>query len=102
MGARSLAEGVDVAAEGVERRPRVLDEIRLGSAAREGLEAERAGAGEGVEHDRVGQDVRVRAVREDVEERLARAVARRPYVASGRRDDGAAAVPTADDPHCRA
>src|SRR5262249_26341961 len=71
----------------------VVDEEGAGRAARERLEAERARAGEQVEHrgavDRADQ----------VERGLADAVARRARVRAGRREDAGAAAAAGDDPH---
>ena len=44
------AEGLDVAADGAPRLRILLDEQAVGRAARQRLDAERAGAGEQVEH----------------------------------------------------
>src|SRR4029079_12035442 len=92
------AESLDVAADRSARRHRFLDEERVGGAAREGLEAEGAGAGEKVEHARALDRVAV-GVREDVEDRLAQAIGRRPRVAPRGRGERPAANLTADDAH---
>ena len=73
-----------------------LDEGRRRGAARERLEAHRAGAGEQVEH--VGVVDRA----DQVERVLAHAVGRRPRVAALRRRDPVAAVGAGDDPHAGA
>src|SRR4029079_212989 len=92
------AESLDVAADRSARRHRFLDEERVGSAAREGLEAEGAGAGEKVEHARALDRVAM-SVREDVEDRLAQAVGGRTGLAPGGRGEQPAAQLTADDAH---
>ena len=78
----------------------VLDEGGGAGAARQGFEAEGAGAGEGVEHRPVGKrEARGGkiAVRQDVEQRLAGAVAGRPHGLARRRDEPPAAMDAADD-----
>ena len=67
------AEGLHVLADEAARLGAFVDEEREGRAARERLEAHRAGAGEQVEHARA-RDRIVVAVRENVEDRLAQAV----------------------------
>ena len=69
-------------------------------AARQRFEAEGAGAGEGVEHRTIGERQaggRETAMREDVEQRLAGAVAGRPYRIAGRHGKPTPAMDAADD-----
>ena len=68
--------------------------VRLGRAARERLEAERARAGEQVEHARA-----VDAVAQDREQRLAHAVGGRARGVAGRRLQAPSAPRAGDDPH---
>jgi hypothetical protein len=81
----------------------VVEEGGVHGAARQRLEAERAAAGEGVEH--AGADQRRGAVAAEigmgqpVEQRLAGAVGRRPHRIARRRLDPAALMPAADDAH---
>ena len=97
-GAPGEAQRLDIGADGAARRHRLLDEERKGRAARQRLEAERAGAGEEVEHAGALQHIAM-AVGENVEDRLAQAVGGRPRVAAGGRGERAAAKLTADDAH---
>ena len=70
----------------------------IGGAARQRLQTERAGAGEEVEHARPVKAFR-EAMRQDVEQRLARAVGGRADRVGARRGQRPAAKLTADDPH---
>src|SRR5258707_3944458 len=92
------AERLDVLSDQRARFGPIVDEEGKGRAPRYRLQAERPGAGEKVEHAGAGDCV-VIAVRQDVEERLAQAVAGRPYVLRLRRRQRAPAKPTADDAH---
>src|SRR5712692_9889856 len=93
---RALAESDrrDVLPKGVEGRRRSLDERDARRAARERLDAERAGAGEEVESARVGDDRP-----EDPEERLADPVGRRPRPSPAWRVERAALGASRDDAH---
>ena len=84
-----------------QQRPRlraVVDEQAKRSAARDRLDAERAGAGEQVEHPRIADGIAI-GMRENVEQRLAQAVGGRPDLARGRARDRAPAQSSADDAH---
>ena len=74
LGDAGQAQRLDVAADERARLGVLLDEQAEGGAARQRLEAERAGAGEQVEHLGALQREVGDAVREDVEHRLAHAV----------------------------
>src|SRR5712671_1317952 len=92
------AERLDVLSDQRARFSPIIDKEGKGRATRHRLQAERSGAGEQVEHTGAGDRV-VKAVRQDVEERLAQAVAGRPYVLRLRRRQRAPAEPPADDAH---
>src|SRR6516164_8368143 len=101
----ALAETLDVLAQNCQGLAILLDEYGLGGTTRERFETERAGSGKGVEHRLLGKrdtGAGELAVREDVEQRLAGAVAGGPHRFSGRSEKAPAAMPTGDDPHARA
>src|SRR5437660_8401730 len=91
-------ERLDVLSDQRARFGPVIDEESKGRATRHRLQAKRPGAGEKVKHAGAGDRV-VIAVRQDVEERFAQAVAGRPYVLRLRRRQRSPAEPTADDAH---
>ena len=76
----------------------VVDEQREFRAARDRLDAERAGAGKQIEHARI-RDRIVIGVDQDVEQRLAQPVRGGTDVARGRRRQIAALQSSADDAH---
>src|SRR5205823_7811274 len=76
----------------VERRAVRFDHHHAGSAARGGLETERAGAGEKIE-----ATLAVEPLSQPVEERLAHAVGRRPQARPRRDADAPSAVAASDD-----
>ena len=84
-GGAEEAHGLGVVADGAAGIRVGLDEEAEGRAARQGLEAERARAGEEVDHSRAPQSRRPGGVFEDVEDRLPRAIAGRPGGQAGRR-----------------
>src|ERR1700722_16847189 len=89
---------LDIVAQQRPRLGAVIDEQREFSTARDRLDAERAGAGEQVEHARVLNRI-VIGVDEDIEQRLAQPVRGRADVARGRRHQIAAPQSPADDAH---
>ena len=95
-----FAERRDIAAQRGQRLAAVLDKGGGAGAARQRFEAEGAGAGKGVEHRAIGEGQagsRETAMRQDVEQRLAGAVAGRPHRLAGRHDKPAPAMHAADD-----
>src|SRR5579863_4350461 len=76
----------------------VVDKERKFSAARNRLDAERAGAGKQVEHAGIRNRIVV-GVNQDVEERLAQTIRCGTNVTRGRRGEIAALQPAADDAH---
>ena len=92
------AERLHVLADEAAALDACLDEHRRRRAARDRLDAERAGAGEEVEHARALAR-QVVAVDEDVEERLAQPVARRTDVVRARCGERPAPKSSADDAH---
>src|SRR5258708_38787580 len=67
------AERLDIVAQQRSRLGAIVDEQREFGAARHRLDAERAGAGEQVEHARIFDRI-VIGVDEDIEDRLAQAI----------------------------
>ena len=95
-----FAERSHVAAQGGQRVASVVDEDGGAGAARQRFETERAGAGKRVEHRTVGEGQarsRETAMREDVEQRLAGAIAGRPHRLAGRDDKPAPAMHAANN-----
>src|SRR4051794_34209391 len=88
------AQGVEVGAHGRDRPRVAVHERRLGRAARQRLDPERARTGEQVEHARFAD-----GVAEDREERLADAVGGRAGGAAGGRLKTTAAIRACHDPH---
>jgi hypothetical protein len=96
---------LDIAPDQSAALEMVINEHHEVRSARQRLEAHRAGATEDVEHARLVQRrglADAEAVLEDVEQRLARAVARRPDRSVGRRVECRAAMPAGDDAHAPA
>jgi len=100
LAARFLPAGGDVGAEGGQRRAVLLDEGSGGGAARERLQPERPGAGEGVQHRGI-LDCRPPCpggVPQHVEQRLPDAVGGRPGGGAGGGDEAPPAMGAGDDP----
>ena len=101
------AEARKVVPQHPQRGLVLLDERAPGGAARQGLEAQRAAAGEHVEHGlarhrTAGQSGRLRQRPQHGEHGFAHLVRRGPRVASGRRRQGSSPPLAAHDPHGRA
>ena len=79
-----------------------LDEKRKRRPARHGFQPERAGARKKVEHAPAAQSGAPRRMRQNVEHRLARAIARGPCIPTRRRCDGAAFEFSPDNAHASA
>ncbi len=94
-----LGHGPGVTADGGQRDRVQVDEGGEGGAARERFEAIGPGSGEHVDHREAGVGVERAAMIEDVEHRLAQAVAARPHRVGLGHADGAAAVFAGNDPH---
>src|SRR3546814_1099953 len=98
-----LAEVPDVGAADLDGRRVVFHEDGLRRAARQGLEAECAGAGEGVEHARLRQAAvslgAEPAAHQDIEKRLPRAVGGRPHGEVVGCLEAAASMTAGDDSH---
>src|ERR1700732_2504107 len=78
------AKHLDIVAHQGARLRAIVDEERELRAARDPLDAKRAGTGKQVEHARIRNRIVV-TVDQDIEQRLAQAVRRGAYVARGRR-----------------
>ena len=101
-GVGAFAQRLDIAAQYGQGVAVAFDEDGFGSTARQRFEAVGPGAGEGVEHRVVGKgnagggEI---AVRQDVEQRLAGAVAGRADRLARRGQEAASTMPATDDPH---
>jgi hypothetical protein len=98
----AFAEHHDVPAKGRESLAVLFNECGLARTTRQCLETQRAGSGKSVEHRRTSKRDTFRRqlpMRQDVEQRFASPIARRPYRLAGRREQSTAAMSTGDDPH---
>jgi len=93
------SQALDVARDGCDGRRIAVHEQARGRAAGESLQAERAGAGEKVDHPQARETRRPGGVFENIEQRLAHAIAGRPRQVSLWRHKGAATKLPGDDPH---
>ena len=94
------AERGNVLAQQRARLGALVDEQDESGAARGRLDAERAGAGEKIEHARAGDRIAV-GMEENIEQRFAQPVGGRPDRLGLRRGERAAAQASADDAHQR-
>ena len=92
------AQRLDIVAQQRTRFGAIVDEQRKAGAARHGLDAERPGAGEQVEHARAFDRVVV-GVDQDVEHGFAQAVRRRTDLLRGGRSQITALQSSTDDTH---
>src|SRR6516165_11813927 len=98
LGDAAKPQRLDIVAQQRACLGAVVDKQRERGAARDGLDAERAGTGKEIEHARALDRIAV-GMNEDVEHRLAQAVRGRPDFARGRRGEIASLQSTANHAH---